>query len=220
TATEVRGDRRAASAGALAFDTRKTVRQDQAGVRLEHPLSARHTLELVAYGGTRETTQMLSIPVFVQADPRQGGGAIDLEREYGGADLRWRWTTGPAARPFSLVAGVEYGVSEERRRGYENFIGDRLGVHGALRRDEDNRVSGRDAYVQADWQPADRWRLNLGVRHSEVRFTSDDRYVVTGNPDDSGRLRYSRSSPVAGVLFMAPLRLRGLAISGDGSYNA
>src|SRR3546814_7198505 len=79
------------------------------------PLSAGHALELVAYGGTRETTQMLSIPVFVQADPRQGGGAIDLDREYGGADLRWRWATELGDRPFSLVAGLEYGVSEDRK---------------------------------------------------------------------------------------------------------
>ena len=216
TAAELRVDRRAASAGALNFDTRKTVHQDQAGVHLEHPLSARHALELVAYGGTRETTQMLSIPVFVQADPRQGGGAIDLDREYGGADLRWRWTTQLADRPFSLVAGVEYGVSDERRRGYENFAGDRLGVYGALRRDEDNRVSARDAYVQADWQPAERWRLNLGVRHSEVRFTSDDRYITADNPDDSGRLRYSRSSPVAGVLFRATPEVSLYANAGGG----
>src|SRR3546814_14411980 len=92
--------------------------QDQAGVRLEHPLSAGHALELVAYGGTRETTQMLSIPVFVQADPRQGGGAIDLDREYGGADLRWRWATELGDRPFSLVAGLE-SRSAERRVGKE-----------------------------------------------------------------------------------------------------
>lgn len=216
TAAQLRVDRRAASAGALAFNTRKTVHQNQAGVRLEHPLSAHHALELVAYGGTRETTQMLSIPVFVQADPRQGGGAIDLDREYGGADLRWRWTTELAGRPFSLVAGAEYGVSDERRRGYENFAGDRLGVYGALRRDEDNRVSARDAYVQADWQPADRWRINLGVRHSEVRFISDDRYINADNPDDSGRLRYSRSSPVAGVLFRATPEVSVYANAGGG----
>src|SRR3546814_16613401 len=92
---------------------------------------------------------MLSIPVFVQADPRQGGGAIDLDREYGGADLRWRWATELSDRPFSLVAGLEYGVSDERRRGYENFIGQRLGVYGALRLAEDNGVSAPAAYVHA-----------------------------------------------------------------------
>ena len=216
TAAQLRGDRRAASAGALAFDTRKTVHQDQAGVHLAHPLTAHQSLALVAYGGTRETTQMLSIPVFVQADPRQGGGAIDLDRAYGGADLRWRWDGELAGRPFSLVAGAEYGVSDERRRGYENFIGDRLGVFGALRRDEDNRVDSRDAYVQADWAPAERWRVNLGVRHSRVRFSSDDRYVTAGNPDDSGRLDYSRSAPAAGVLFRATPETSVYANVGEG----
>jgi iron complex outermembrane receptor protein len=201
TAAQLRGDRRAASQGALNFDTRKTVHQDQAGVHLEHPLSAHHALSLTAFGGTRHTMQMLSIPVFVQADPLQGGGAIDLDRRYGGADLRWRWGTQVLGRPFTLVAGVEYSESDERRRGYENFVGAQLGVVGALRRDEGNRVSGRDAYLQADWQPGDRWRINLGLRHSQVRFASDDDYVTADNPDDSGRLRYSRSSPVAGVLF-------------------
>ncbi|HVI60029.1 MAG TPA: TonB-dependent receptor [Luteimonas sp.] len=201
TAAQLDGDRRAASAGALAFDTRKTVRQQQAGGRLSQPLSAHHALELAAYGGHRETTQMQSIPVFVQADPRQGGGAIGLDRDYGGADLRWRWTTQALGRPFSLVAGLEYGVSDERRRGYENFVGDALGVFGALRRDEGNRVDSRDAYLQADWQPADRWRINVGARRSRVRFASDDHYVTAANPDDSGRLDYARTTPVAGVLF-------------------
>jgi iron complex outermembrane receptor protein len=216
TAAQLQGDRRAASAGALAFDTRKTVRQDQAGVHLAQPLSTHHALELTAYGGHRDTSQMQSIPLSVQADPRQGGGAIALERDYGGVDLRWRWTTQALGRPFSLVAGVEYGVSDERRRGYENFAGDALGVFGALRRDEDDRVSAHDAYLQADWQPADRWRINIGARRSRVRFASDDDYVTALNPDDSGRLSYARTSPVAGVLFRATRTLSLYANAGGG----
>ena len=125
---------------------------------------------------------MLSIPVFVQSDPLQGGGAIDLDRSYGGADLRWRWSADAWGRPFSLTTGIEYAVSDERRRGYENFVGDQLGVFGALRRDEGNRVTGRDAYVQADWQLADRWRINVGARYSQVRFVSDDHYITATIP--------------------------------------
>ena len=216
TAAQLHGDRRAASQGALAFDTRKTVRQQQFGAHVEKALSDRLALELTLFDGRRDTTQMLSIPVFVQANPLQGGGAISLERAYRGADLRARWTASPWGRPFSLTAGIEDTVSDEHRRGYENFVGDRLGVFGALRRDEDNGVTGRDLYLQADWQPADRWRINAGVRRSQVRFVSRDHYITDANPDDSGQLRYSRASPVAGVLFRLTPEISVYANAGGG----
>jgi iron complex outermembrane receptor protein len=216
TAAQLHGDRRAASQGALAFDTRKTVRQQQSGVHVEKTLSDHHAIELTLFDGRRDTTQMLSIPVFVQANPLQGGGAIALDRAYHGADIRWRWTASAWGRPFSLAGGVEDTVSDERRRGYENFVGDQLGVFGALRRDEGNRVTGRDVYLQADWQPADRWRINAGVRHSQVRFVSEDHYITGANPDDSGRLRYSRASPVAGVLFRVTPEISVYANAGGG----
>jgi iron complex outermembrane receptor protein len=39
----------------------------------------------------------------------------------------------------------------------------------------------------------------LGARHSDIRFRSRDRYITAGNPDDSGRVRYRATSPVAGI---------------------
>src|SRR5690606_18639305 len=165
TAAQVRDNRRAASDGALTFDTRKTVRQDQFGARVEHTLSAGHEIAVTAWAGNRATTQMLSVPVAVQRDnPLHNGGAIDLDRDYPGIDV---------------------------------------GVVGALRRDERNRVTANDVYLQAEWAPAERWRLHVGVRRSEVEFESDDRFVTAINPDDSGALEYARTSPVAGVLFRA-----------------
>jgi iron complex outermembrane receptor protein len=168
------------------------------------------------YTGSRDTTQMLSVPVAAQANPLNGGGAIDLARTYRGGDLRWRWAGELARRPFSLAVGLDLQRSDERRRGFENFIGTQLGVFGALRRDEDNVVDSRDVYLQADWEPADRWRLNLGARRSKVRFASEDRYVTGANPDDSGRLDYARTSPVAGVLFRARPWLSVYANAGGG----
>lgn len=216
-ATQLAGDRRAASAGALAFDTRKTVRQDQAGFLLQHALGEHTTFVATAWNGSRKTFQMLSVPVAVQrASARHSGGAIDLDRDYGGIDARVRWTGTILGTPLALTAGVDYEVAEERRRGFENFVGNRLGVVGALRREEDNRVQSRDAYLQAEWTPAPRWRVHAGLRHGEVRFVSRDGFVTSGNPDDSGSVAYVSTSPAVGVLFRATPWLSVYANHGDG----
>lgn len=215
-AAELRGDRRAASPNSLRFDARKSVRQNQAGARVEHELSAAHRLAITGYGGSRKTAQMLTVPVAAQLNPLSGGGAIDLDRDYYGADARWTWSTSLLGRPFGLTAGAQHEVSDEARKGYENFVGSQLGVRGALRRDEQNRVTGTDQYLQADWQPGERWRINVGARHSRVRFRSRDHYINAANPDDSGHLEYSRTSPVAGVLFRATPWLSLYANTGGG----
>ncbi|MBW8312897.1 MAG: TonB-dependent receptor, partial [Rhizobium sp.] len=87
---------------------------------------------------------------------------------------------------------------------------------GALRRDEDNTVRSHDLYAQADWAFAPDWSLNAGLRRSGVRFESVDRYLRPGNPDDSGRLRYSRTSPVLGLLWRAREGLSVYANAGTG----
>lgn len=216
TAAQLAGDRRAASAGALAFDTRKTVRQSQAGAHAQWPLGDAHTLAGTAWRGRRDTFQMLSVPVAAQASPLSGGGAIDLARDYGGADLRWHARGDMAGRPLSLTLGAQREVADEHRRGFENFAGGRQGIVGRLRRDEDNRVTGQDAYAQLDWEPSSRWRVNLGARRSTVAFRTRDRFVTAGNPDDSGHLRYARTSPVAGALFRPTPWLSVFANAGAG----
>lgn len=213
TGAQLAGDRRASSQGALLFDTRKTVSQQQLGARFAQPVGEGHELALVAYTGRRQTFQVLSIPVFVQARPGSGGGVIDLDRDYRGFDARWRWQ---ATDTLSLVLGASQERADETRLGFENFIGSQLGVVGALRRDEDNAVRSDDVYLQMDWQPAERWRFNGGLRSSRVRFDSLDRYVRPGNPDDSGSRRYSRVSPVLGVLYRVGERASLYANAGRG----
>ena len=205
TASELEGDRRAASPNSLRFDSRKTVQQHQAGARVEHEIGDAHRLLLTGHGGNRQIMQVLTVPVAAQASPTSGGGVIDLDRDYHGLDARWQWSSGNAARPIRITAGVQHETADEVRRGYENFAGGLIGVVGALRRDERNRVTSFDQYLQVDWQPHPRWRFNAGARRSDVTFRSTDRYVAAGNPDDSGRLGYWRTSPVTGVLFrLAP----------------
>jgi iron complex outermembrane receptor protein len=217
SADQVQSDRRAASAGALAFDTRKTVHQQQLGWHIEQPFGNGHAMVLTAYTNQRDTRQMLSVPVFVQrGNPLQGGGALALARRDIGFDARWQWHGHPRGDDLTVTMGVDHEVSEEHRRGYENFVGDVLGVFGALRRDERDRVASHDQYVQVEWTPAARWRLDAGLRRSRVDFRSRDAYITADNPDDSGRLAYRHASPVAGVLFRATPWLSVYANSGGG----
>lgn len=201
TLTQVREDPRAASAGALAFDTRKTVRQQQAGARLEQDAGELGVLALGLHAGQRKTWQMLSVPAAAQRAPGSGGGVIDLDRDYAGLDARWTFDGLLAGRAFALTVGTELQRSSEHRLGFENFAGDTLGVVGRLRRDQRDSTTARDLFAEARWRFAPRWQASVGLRHSEVAFRSLDRYVAPGNPDDSGGMDYGFDSPVAGLLF-------------------
>src|SRR6185437_3491424 len=114
---------------------------------------------------------------------------------------RWTWRGELAGRPLDFAAGLAWDRQDQHRRGYENFVGDTLGVVGALRRDEQDDVYDFDQYAQGMWRFADDWSLTLGMRHSTVRFSSLDHYVTADNPDDSGNVAYGATTPVAGLLF-------------------
>lgn len=186
-----------ASPQALQFNTRKSTRQGTAGAEIRSRLAAGAQLTTTAWLGRRDVTQFQAIPVAAQASPNHPGGVIDFDRLFGGADLR----ASVEAGPVTAHVGVALEAMQEHRRGYENFVGTTLGVKGNLRRDETNRVTAVDPYAQAEWRLGDAWRLHAGVRASEVRFQSDDRYIVGSNGDDSGSTSFSAVNPTAGVVF-------------------
>ena len=201
---------------AIAFDTRKTVHQTQAGLVYEHRLGAADSARVLAYTGHRGTVQFQAIPVAAQASPLHPGGVIDLGRDYGGADARWTHRTELLAAPLTIVGGLAYDTLAEHRRGYRNFDGATLGVQAALRRDENNDVWNLDEYLQASWKLTPAWSLDAGVRHSSVRFRSADAYIVGPNPDDSGSAVYAATLPVAGVMFAASDEVHLYATAGRG----
>lgn len=209
TGSELATNRQAASPGAIAFDTRKTTRQRQIGLRFEDIFVSSPKISLGAYAGSRAIEQFLSVPVAAQANPLNGGGVVDLDRDYSGVDARARWPGAFGARALAITLGVEHQLSDEQRRGFENFVGTQLGVRGAVRRNERNRVTATDEYAQAEWEPATRWHAYAGVRHSEIRFRSRDAYITAENPDDSGSRKYRKATPVGGVLWRA---LPGLSL--------
>lgn len=216
TAAQVREDPRQATAVAAQFNTRKSVRQTQAGLAWQQPAGESGSLHARVHAGGRDVVQYLAIPASAQANPLHAGGVIDLDNRYGGADLRWQWLGELAGRRAEFTIGTSADRQHQHRRGFENFDGDALGVRGVLRRDEKNRAGNSDQFAQLWWQVAGRWSLLAGARHSSVRFRSDDRYASAGNPDDSGQVRYARTTPVAGLVLAPVESLRIYASAGSG----
>ena len=197
SAAQFRDNPRQATPQANLFNTRKDVSQNQLGAIYDFAIDEKQSLRIMGYSGSRAVEQFLAIPAGAQANPLQAGGVIDLDGDYSGGDARWTINTGA----LELTAGLSADSQRQQRRGYENFIGQLLGVRGRLRRDERNTVSSTDFYAQAEWEFADAWSLSAGARRSRVSFRNDDRYITATNPDDSGRREYSATSPVAALLF-------------------
>jgi len=201
---------------ATQYDTRKSVRQVQGGAVWEQPLAAGQALRAMVYTGSRQVLQYLALPITTQANALNSGGVVDLDSRYGGGDLRWSWRGGSAAQPFELTAGVNSDKQSQHRQGFENFVGTALGVRGKLRRDEDNTVRNVDEFAQVWWQLAPKVSVLAGVRHSQVTFDSVDNYIVGTNPNDSGGIDYSNTTPVGGVVFEPTAQSRIYFSAGTG----
>lgn len=200
---------------AINFNTRKSVSQSQLGLAWEQALGGGHRVELMGYAGQRAVRQFLAVPVGAQIPPSSAGGLIDLDRTYSGWNARWRLDREYGAGRLTVTAGLAGDRQSEDRLGFENFVGSALGVQGRLRRDETNRASTLDPYAQAEWATPD-WTLTAGLRHSRVRFESSDRYIRPGNPDDSGTVRFSGTSPVLGVRHALSSEVQAFASFGRG----
>ncbi|MDO7245915.1 TonB-dependent receptor [Acinetobacter pittii] len=182
------------------FNVRKDIEQTQTGVTWSKPINDKHELYAMAYLGNRQVTQYQSIPKSTQdASINHAGGVIDFERDYYGADFRW---TGKELLPnTTLSVGVALDAMDEDRKGFENFNlvngQPSYGVKGNLRRHEDNTLWNIDPYLQASWQFLPTWRLDTGVRYSNVHYKSKDNYLSNG--DDSGKTDYDKVLPSAAL---------------------
>jgi iron complex outermembrane receptor protein len=223
TRAQVDADPTQATSVASQYNTRKNIEQNQLGAIYEQQLDEADQLRLMGYYGQRSILQFQSIPPATQKNPLQSGGVVAPDTSYGGLDLRWMRSGQLAGRQYELVLGASGDYQRQHRLGYENFIGDELGVQGQLRRNEDDNVDNVAEYAQWYWHFADRWSLLLGLRHDEVRFSEHDFYITALNPDDSGDVRYSATTPVAGLQFRPIDDLRVYASYGKGfetpSYN-
>lgn len=210
TRAQADSDPRQAPAVATAFDTRKSVAQNQLGLTVEHQLSATDSVSLRAYGGTRRLMQTLS---FSGAATNSAGGVVDLDRRYQGLGATWTRSLRLASGlPLTWTAGVETHRMSEHRQGFVNDAG----TAGDLRRNEQDTASNTDLYTQLDAWLSPRWRAIAGLRASQVRVRVRDGYITPANPDDSGTRTWRHASPALGLVWSATDNLNLYANAGRG----
>ena len=200
TRAQWEADPKQAVAIAKSQDARKTVSQQQIGTVLEQRLSDATTLTARFYVGARELDNALSVPLAAQQAPTSSGGIVSFTRSYAGFGAQLAHTVKLGAeRSLRLVGGVELDRMGEDRQGYIN----NGGVQGALKRDELNTVANHDVFAQAAFDFTPQLTATAGARSSRVRFRSQDRFIATGNPDDSGGVDYRATNPVLGLTWRA-----------------
>ena len=209
TQEQLDADPTQAGLGAVEFDTRKSIRHLQGGLKYERELTERDSVRVLGYFGDREVEQFLANP---SVSITGSGGVVDLDRKFGGTEFRWNHAGTLAGGPYEFTLGAEYDRMKERRRGYVNVLGER----GELRRDEDDVVYNFDQYVIGSWKPTERWQVAGGLRRTEVDFESTDYFIVDINPDDSGTREFTGIQPVAGLLFQATPAVGLFASIGEG----
>ncbi|MGA4531983.1 TonB-dependent receptor family protein [Ectopseudomonas chengduensis] len=204
---EVKTDRRAAAPDALLFNTRKTVDHRQFGLNYERSFAA-GIWQSTLYSGTRRVIQYQSIRPNFQAPQSHSGGVIDFERRFHGIGNRWIQSFDLGSSLLTVTTGLDYDYSRDDRQGYENFVGDTLGVKGDLRRDERNEVTSLSPYLQAAWQLG-KLEIQAGLRYNHVEFDVDDNFILsnaclnpqTENCDDSGSVTYREWTPTLGASY-------------------
>ncbi|MEX8194848.1 TonB-dependent receptor family protein [Comamonas guangdongensis] len=185
-------DPRKTTPNALLYNSHKNIKQTQAGLTYKRQLDGGQALRLMVYAGQREISQFQATPKDSQ--PGFKGGVIGLLRDYGGLDARWSGKYELGTGSLNLIAGLSANTVKEDRQGYKNFVGNQLGVVGALVRDERNTLSNIDPYLQASWAFAPSWKLDAGLRWSNVQFQSHDHFLADGN--DSGSTGFHKLLPV------------------------
>lgn len=210
-------NRKQPSVVAERFNTRKSLEQTQVGMTYERRLSGTHSIALMAYAGHRSMEQYQSIPYkskkddgtygYPQENPLHAGGVIDMSRDYAGLDARWTGKFTELTVPVTVTAGLALDRVQENRKGFKNYTGtasdtstpDAIGIKGELRRDEKNTITNIDPYVQATWKLAPTWTLDTGLRYSRVKFDTQDNFIQSGNPDDSGKVTHRKALPVVSL---------------------
>jgi len=203
-------------------NTRVSRKHTQVGFNLEHAFNENNSINLVTYVGTRENLQYLSLP---SASPVFANGrASSISRDFWGSDIRWNNKGSIFNMPYSLTAGLNYGIAEDSRQdvnadnGVMRTITVANNSNYGLNRSEDNISKNFDQYAQGKLSLLENLDLHAGVRHTKVNLTVRDKFLsgTSANGNNSGSVEYDKTTPVIGLIWKAHPALNLYANYGQG----
>lgn len=201
-----------ATRGAIVGNTRVLRSNTQVGFNLEKTIDPNNTLNAIVYAGQRDNLQYLA--TSNAATGNISGRASSIARDYYGADLRLTHRGSLMDKPLTLTAGLAAGYMSDDRL-------DRNAVNGVItpnvtpNRDENQKATNFDQYVQGIWSFDPKWDLHAGLRHTnlDLKIRPNLGAGQTTNPAD---LSFSKTLPVIGLVFKATPVLNLYANIGKG----
>ena len=196
------------SPSSVIYDSKKTINYNQAGLVLDKEIDENNSLKLITYYGTRKVLQIQSF---------QPLGIVDLDRDFGGVNLRYNYATKLAGQQLKITGGIDYDKSIEVRKGFNNNNNPAdTPKPTTVQRSEDDSVYNLDPYVQANLQLGSSWEVTGGLRYNNVNFNIQDNLIPSGTGSNSGSVSYSKTTPSLGVTFHATPSTNIYANAGQG----
>jgi len=193
------------------YQTRKAVLQNQLGGSATYTVDRDRSFTGRAYYGTRDNLQYQSANTVTNPPAATWVG---LNRKYFGAGLQYNENTSWGETPVQWVSGYEFDRSREYRQGGATLYGEKS--NDPPTRSEDNQSENSDFFVQATAHVSEAVSVVGGLRHSAVRFVSDDYLITPSSPDGSGSVSYGATTPVLGVTYYATEHFNVYANYGQG----
>ena len=209
TQAQLDADPTQAGTNTVARGVRKIVLQNQLGASMLTELGNQRSITARAYTGTRENLQYQT-GVFIPGLPPPTGAWVGLDRTYYGLGLQYNAQSQLGSTPVKWALGYDYDESGETRQAGVAKLGEKT----STTRDEDNVARNSDVFIQGTALVSEKLSVVAGLRHSSVKFNSEDHYLSNG--DGSGATTYQNTSPVLGITFHATDALNVFATYGKG----
>ncbi len=184
TAADAELDPEQAWAPNVTFDAGEALEQTRLGLLYKTSLSENRGFEARVYNTQRDFSNKL---------PFVNGGAVDLDRNFTGAGIKFTLPGELGGRPNRLLLGMDYDRQDDDRRRFDNLSG----TLGAQTFDQNELVTSAGVYLQNETRLNDKAELTLGIRYDDVEFDVDDDFLADG--DDSGEIDFDQASPMVGV---------------------